>query len=190
LDFDHKDIFLKSCPPPIRRIPAIGPYELSSFIPEKLLRPNKIKGDLITAHLSYSLQDKILLSREDLIISYKKICEKYINMKCSIITNFNKNINLFIPRVHINNNIYKIKNWITHNHFYIKNVDTNKYLSINYENNELVLSNDKSIFEIINKKNNLIEIKLGIYFLSKYNTLSKFNNEIMTIIKSRFQIIK
>ena len=159
-------------------------YELSSLIPEKLGRHNKIKGDLITAHLSYSLQDKIILHRDDLLINYRKICEKYINLTDSIINmNFkNININTYIPKVHINNNIYKIKNWINDSHFYIKNYDTNQYLNIDYENDELVLSLvNKSIFQVINKTSNFIEIKLGIYFLSRYNTLTKFRNEVVLL---------
>ena len=146
-------------------------------------RHNKIKGDLITAHLSYSLQDKIILHRDDLLINYRKICEKYINLTDSIINNYNKiNINTYIPKVHINNNIYKIKNWINDSHFYIKNYDTNQYLNIDYENDELVLSLvNKSIFQVINKTSNFIEIKLGIYFLSRYNTLTKFRNEVVLL---------
>jgi hypothetical protein len=152
-------------------------YMLSSFIPEKLCRPNKIKGDLITSHLSYSFQEKIILNRDDILNNYKRVRDLYINKNKSLIKIYNK-LELIIPKCHLNNNIYKIKNWNNSNHYYIKNIDTDKYLYINYDTDELSLNNtDKTFFEIINKKNNIIEIKLGIFYLTRYNSIGKFRNE-------------
>ena len=152
-------------------------YLLSSFIPEKLCRPNKIKGDLITSHLSYSFQEKIILNKDYILNDYKKIMEKFIIIDKPIIKKYNMNEKLYIPIHHIKNGIYKIKNWLTSNHYYIKNADSGKYLYIEYENDEITTSDNKSIFEIIVKNNNLIEIKLGIYYLTRYNAIGKFTNE-------------
>ena len=54
-------------------------YELSSKIPEELLRKNKIKGDLITSHLSYQMQDKFILSKNDIINQYNNLYSNYYN---------------------------------------------------------------------------------------------------------------
>jgi hypothetical protein len=162
-------------------------YEVSSLIPEKLLRPNKIKGDLLTAHLSYSFQEKFILNKDVILNNYKKILEKYKllfenndNSK-NIINNYNNIIsnNLLMKSKNFNNNTYIVKNWINNNCYYIKNYETNKYLYIDYENDELTLSEKKTFFEIFNLKDNpmKIEIKLGIYYLTKYNCKGKFRNE-------------
>ncbi len=154
-------------------------YEVSSLIPEKLLRYNKIKGDLITSHLSYTFQDKILLNRPELLLNYQKITEKYafLNNKNFY---FNKNLSIF-PKIHLKNNIFKIKSFFNENHYYIKCINNNKYLYIDYEEDQLKLSSEKkTIFEINNSNNinkNIVTIKLGIYFITLYNTLGKFRNE-------------
>ena len=154
-------------------------YELSSLIPEKLCRPNKIKGDLITSHLSYTFQEKIILNRDIILNLYDKIKSIYIKNNKNIINNDNiylKN-NILIPKSHINNEIFKVKSWFHDNHYYIRNVETNKYLFIDYEIDEFKLSDkDRTIFEIF-EKNNSIEIKLGIYSLTRYNCIGKFRNE-------------
>ena len=156
-------------------------YELSSFIPEKLLRPNKIKGDLITSHLSYTFQDKIILNRPELLLNYQKITEKYIVFNKDFLK---KNIQSIIPKIHLKNEFFKIKNCFNQNHYYIKSIDNNdnikKYLYINYEEDILKLSDEKrTIFTINEKNNNIIEIKLGIYFVTFYNSISKFRNEVV-----------
>jgi hypothetical protein len=156
-------------------------YELSSLIPEKLCRYNKIKGDLITSHLSYSFQDKIILNRDNILNNYNKIKDKYISLTKTCIINYNKFTECLL-KSHINNNIFTVKNWVNDNSFYIKNIETNKYLYIDYENDELILSNNKTIFEINKKSNkNIIEIKLGIYNLTRYNLIGKFRNENMLL---------
>ena len=152
-------------------------YELSSLIPEKLLRPNKIKGDLITSHLSYTFQDKILLNRPELLLNYKKITEKYVVFNKDFLK---KDIQSIIPNVHLKNEVFKIKNCFNKNHYYIKCIDndnSNKYLYIDYEEDQLKLSEKRTIFQINEKSKNIIEIKLGIYFITFYSTIGKFRNE-------------
>jgi hypothetical protein len=151
-------------------------YEISSYIPEKLLRPNKIKGDLITAHLSYVFQEKIMLYHDNILNNYIRIKEKYI-FDNELIKKYNNNKLSILTSIH-NNNIFKIKNWFNEKHYYIKNIETNKYLSILYENDEIKLSDiNKTVFEISNLSNNIIEIKLGIYYLTRYNIIGHFRNE-------------
>jgi len=157
-------------------------YELSSLIPERLCRYNKIFGSLITSHLSYSFQDKIILKNNNVINNYTKLRDIYINLKnhsCSI---YNKIYKEVLLKCHINNDIYKVKNWIKDNSYYIKNIETNKYLYIDYDEDKLILSNcEKTIFEINSTNNNTIIINLGIYFFTRYNCTNKFRNETILI---------
>jgi len=170
-------------------------YMLSSFIPEKLCRPNKINGNLITSHLSYSFQDKVILNRKDIYNNYLLIKNNYIKKSQPIINNFiiNENKIQYLLKCHkINDDIYQILNWYKPYHYYIKNINNNKYLSIDYEKDEFILDCDKkTIFDIYDNNNrnnfnvaksllsakNSIKIKLGIYYFTRYNCISKFRNE-------------
>jgi hypothetical protein len=158
-------------------------YELSSLIPETLCRYNKIYGNLITSHLSYSFQDKIILKNNNIINNYSKIRDLYINLKNYSYSIYNNLYKEVLLKCHVNNDIYKVKNWIKNNSYYIKNVETNKYLYIDYDEDELILSEDKkTIFEINNENvnmnnNNIVIINLGIYFFTRYNCKNKFRNE-------------
>ena len=164
-------------------------YELSSFIPEKLCRYNRILGNFITSHLSYSFQDKIILKNSFIINNYSKIRDTYINIKNYSCSLSNKIYEEVLLKYHINNDVYKVKNWIKHNNYYIKNTETNKYLYIDYDKDELTLSeNKKTIFEInsinIDKElfsENIIVINLGIYYFTRYNCTNKFRNESILI---------
>jgi len=171
-------------------------YMLSSFIPEKLCRPNKIKGNFITSHLSYSFQDKIILNRKDIYNNYFIIKNKFIknlsdNVKDEINNNFN--IKPYLLKCHkINDDIFKILNWYKPYHYYIKNINNNKYISIDYENDQFILDNDKKTFFNIFENNNtiknkgllpkciddkIVKINLGIYYFTRYNCIGKFRNE-------------
>ena len=172
-------------------------YEVSGFIPELLERPNKINGKLITSHLSYSFQDKIILNRHDIYNNYLKIKNNYINNitnyelnlnNCNYNYNYSNSNNIYIPKSHIsnidNNVIYKIKNWYNSNNYYIKLSTSNKYLAINYDTDQLYITennNEKTSFEIIYKENNYVEIKLGIYNLTRHNCTSNIRNETLFI---------
>jgi hypothetical protein len=220
----------------IKNVSTDDEYKLSSFIPEKLLRPNKIKGDLITSHYSYSFQEKVMFYNDNILNSYNKIKDKY-KFTNNIITNYNlnksceltcsletcnlkncsletcnlkncsletysletcnlkncsletcsletcnlKNGNLKtcnLKNCNLKNNIFKIKNWFNETHYYIKNIESNLYLSIEYYNNEAKLSPiNKTIFEIENIESDIIQIKLGIYYLTRYNINGEFRNE-------------
>ena len=158
-------------------------YELSSKIPERLLRPNKIKGDLITSHYSYKLQDRILMSRHELIENYEKLCDKYMNESKNIL--FQKNIPLELNISYKRKGgTYSVPNWINENHIYIKNIDTGKYIYYDYKINKLQISDTKkTLFEkiVINNENKIFYIMHGIYYLSKYNVNGNFKNESILI---------
>ena len=138
----------------LKNISTDDEYELSSLIPEKLLRPNKIKGDFITAHLSYNMQEKIMLNKDKILNSYKKILEIYLATTKIEINKKHMNIPKPILNYDGNSKIFIVKNWIKENHYYIKNIDTNKYLYCDFIQDELILSDKKTLFEINNIKNN------------------------------------
>ena len=164
-------------------------YELSSKIPEELLRKNKIKGDLITSHLSYQMQDKFILSKNDIINQYNNLYRNYcinrINTNISMNTQLNntnqKNNSISLHYNSLNNslnNIFRVPNWIKDNHIYIKHESTNNYIYYDYETFELKLSKtNKTLFELYNYKENVHYIMLGIYYLSNNNIRGNFKNE-------------
>jgi hypothetical protein len=158
-------------------------YELSSKIPEELLRKNKIKGDLITSHLSYQMQDKFILSKNDIINQYNNLYSNYciqrknikINNNLLNNTQLNKPILLYY---NIKNNTFKVPNWVKDNHIYIKHESTNNYIYYDYETFELKLSPiNKTLFGLYNYKENVYYIMLGIYYLSNNNIRGNFKNE-------------
>jgi hypothetical protein len=160
-------------------------YELSSKIPEELLRKNKIKGDLITSHLSYQMQDKFILSKNDIINQYNNLYSNYcinrINKNISInkkLNNTNQKNNSISLHYNSQNKIFKVPNWIKDNHIYIKHQSTNNYIYYDYETFELKLSQtNKTLFELYNYKENVHYIMLGIYYLSNNNIRGNFKNE-------------
>ena len=168
-------------------------YELSSKIPEELLRKNKIKGDLITSHLSYQMQDKIILSQNYILNLYNSLYSNYCknrlnnniknnikdNIKDNTKNNRNNNTNNNTT-IHYDaeNNIFRVPNWINDNHIYIKHESTNQYIYYDYETFELKLSNtNKTLFELYNYKENVHYIMIGIYYLSNTNVRGNFKNE-------------
>jgi hypothetical protein len=213
----------------LKDITADDEYQLSSLIPEKLLRPNKIKGDFLTAHLSYNMQEKIMFNKDKILNGYKKILEIYLESELNIKNNIEKvvgsckklPINLVVPKPNIvnfgetfsatNQEIFSVKNWIKDNHYYIKNVDSNQYLYIDFINDELILSDKKILFEvnIIEELNNkkyygvfrklhqpaespeaphlkqallgAAELLIGIYYLTKFNYKGNFSNKNLII---------
>lgn len=153
-------------------------YELSSYYPEKLLRPNKIIGNFITCHYSYSLQEKILLKTNDLKKLYKKLLEKY-ELDYKKVDYKYKNELLNEYRV---NKISKNKFYVN-NYLYGKyNISVNgKYLYINFDKNKIEICKKKSYFEIKEIDINKVIINLGIYNLNKYNLINDFKNRNLLI---------
>ena len=153
-------------------------YELSSLIPEKLLRPNKINGSLITAHLSYNSQEYILLHKDKNLNNYKKVLEKYLlHGSTTIIPNSSDK---FIVKTLESDNLFSVKNWINESSYYIKHIDTGKYIYVDFDKDELELSStNRTFFEIIKSPTNpdFYEIKLGVFYLTKYNCKGKFRND-------------
>ena len=154
-------------------------YEVSSYYPEKLLRPNKIIGNFITCHYSYSLQEKILLKKKELKLMYNKFFEIYNNNYKQLKFNYtNNSLNKFKI-----NNISKNKFFLNNNSYnsYLISTD-NKYFYIDYECNKITLSNKKKTYFTIDfiDKDKII-IKLGIYKLNRYNISDNFKNRHLLI---------
>lgn len=150
-------------------------YELSSYYPEKLCRPNKIIGNFITCHYSYSMQEKILNKKKELKLLYQNLYDKYL-------LNY-KLINYNYTNILINN--YKV-NKLGKNKFFIKNFNKNKYsirteegdyLYINYFDTYLTVNKQKkTFFDIKFIEKHKIIIKLGIYNFNKFNLCHEFKN--------------
>ena len=153
-------------------------YELSSYYPEKLVRPNKIIGNFITSHFSYSLQDKLLNKNKSLNFLYDKLSNIYLEKYNFNINKSDLNMNVNNQLFKINNwgkNKYYIKNWLNENHYYLKCND--HYLYIDYFDDLFSLKqNKKSLFEIHFIEDDIIEIQLGIYKFNKYNLSDVFKN--------------
>jgi len=155
-------------------------YEISSFIPEKLLRANKIKGDFITSHLSYNSQESFILTKSKIVENYNKIADIYINFNKPKIINLYNEFKINNLLFHKENDLFIVKNWLNNNLFYIKNEKLDKYIYVDFEKDELELSNiNKTLFSInkINNKINTYEIKLGVFYLTTYNIKGKLRNE-------------
>jgi len=158
-------------------------YELSSYFPEKLFRPNKIKGDFITSHYSYALQEKIFNVNNKLRIQYEKLVNFYINNNNKLY--FIKN-NKLLKKYILHNfqerqqeqELITVLNYQDNNLFYIKNIETNSYLYIDYNDDALSLhSTKKTFFKINQLDEKSININLGIYSLTRFNLNADFKNK-------------
>lgn len=164
-------------------------YLLSSFYPEKLLRPNKIKGDFITSHYSYGLQTNIMNQSTYLYEKYISLTKDYytyikdqsfpeltqiISQNESLLKKYRSyllydrnNGRTFLKAPHYNHSFLENGN---RKFFYIKHYQTNQYLTIDYEENVLYLSNNqKTLFQIEFISSRIIRIYLGIYSLTNFN---------------------
>jgi hypothetical protein len=156
-------------------------YELSSYFPEKLFRPNKIKGDFITAHYSYALQEKIFNANDKLRLQYEKLVHFYINNNDKL--DFIKNDKLLKKYISYEvqerpQELITVLNYQDNNLFYIKNIETNSYLYIDYNDDALSLhSTKKTFFKINQLDEKSININLGIYSLTRFNLNADFKNK-------------
>lgn len=150
-------------------------YEVSSYYPEKLDRPNRIIGNFVTSHYSYSLQEKILSRKKDLKNLYNEFSKYYINNYKKLDFNY---INDFGNKYRVNKigkNKYYIKKFLN-NTYFIKN-NENKYLYTSYINDQIKLSDKKrTYFDIKLINHDKIIINLGIYRINRYNILNEFKN--------------
>ena len=164
-------------------------YLVSSFFPEKFLRPNKIKGDFITSHYSYSLQTDIMNQSTYLYEKYISLTKDYcsfikdlsfpkipqiISEKQQFLKKYKSYLlydqnsdRTFLKAPHFNHSFLENGN---RKFFYIKHCQTNHYLTIDYEENILHLSDtQKTLFQIEFISSQVIRIYLGIYSLTNFN---------------------
>jgi hypothetical protein len=130
------------------------------------------------------MQDKFILSKNDIINQYNNLfsnyCKNIFNIDILMNTQLNNTNQKNNISLHYNlqNNIFKVPNWIKDNHIYIKHESTNNYIYYDYETFELKLSKtNKTLFELYNYKENVHYIMLGIYYLSNNNIRGNFKNE-------------
>ncbi len=179
----------------IKEIQKVGKndeYELSSKIPERLLRPNRILSDFITAHYSYGMQERLFEKQNQNYTLYQKLVESYL----SPFHLFKKREEsskkeLIYPIVHIKKKIEKdnwelieCKNPILNNEYYIKHEDTGLYLYYDIKINKCILSKEnKSYFECKKDK-----IRYFIYPFTKYSFPNRLVDDLLyskTIIDNR-----
>jgi len=164
-------------------------YLLSSFYPEKLLRPNKIKGDFITSHYSYALQNDVMNQSTYLYKKYISLTKDYcsyikdqtfpeltqiISRNHSLLKKYKSYLlydsnsdRTFMKAPHYNHSFLENGN---RKFFYIQHYQTNQYLTIDYEENVLHLSDSqKTLFQIEFISSQIIRIYLGIYSLTNFN---------------------
>ena len=148
-------------------------YELSSYFPEKLLRPNKILGNFITCHYSYSLQEKVMMKKNDILKLYHSLSLVYIKGFKELNYEYkNESMNkVRINRLSKNKFYTKHYNKDKYSIFNDEN-EKNNYLSMNYEDNQIKISENRKnrcYFNIKFIENDKIIISLGIYNLNIYN---------------------
>ena len=155
-------------------------YEVSSYYPEKLMRPNKIIGNFITCHYSYSLQEKILSQIKNIKILYNNLSKLYLSTfnKIDFIYS-NLSLNNYKTN-NISNNKFNISD-CTYNKYSISDIDNN-YLYIPYESNSILLNNKKrSYFNITFLDDYKITISIGIYKFNRFNLSNEFKNRNLLI---------
>lgn len=125
----------------IQKVGRNDEYQISSKIPERLLRPNRILSDFVTSHYSYGMQDRLLQKQNQNIDLYQKLSESYLsnhqNIFKSIFYKKKEHIKkkiLEYPTVYLqecqeeNKEIIMCKNPIKQDEYYIKHEDTGLYL--------------------------------------------------------------
>lgn len=148
-------------------------YELSSYYPEKTLRPNKIIGNCLTSHFSYHHQHKILAKTNNLYILYEKVAQSYLStispppLYDNVISN-----NVTIRQC--GKNKFFVKNWVD-DHYVLKCKDD--YAWIRYHDSKITMHpKNKTYFQIRFFDQQIIEIHLGIYQLNPYQLMDDFTN--------------
>ena len=181
-------------------------YELSCYLPEKLGRPNRIKGDFITSHYSYNLQEKILSNRKDIIDLYDVLATKYLDerdkkMNERVLTKW------FPPQRLASDNLKSFKmpmeitNWWRTDSYHICTSDERFYLTSHFKEDVLkvVPSSDleKSIFKIEfqswekgelteeNSYSEKVRIKHGLFYITQFSYIGNFRNERIFLTTSK-----
>ncbi len=178
-------------------------YELSSKVPEKLLRPNLILKDMVTSHFSYGMQDKILKQRPDILKMYEDLMKEYmenVNIKKEFMEEIKKECMEEIKKENkykckkISENKYYVKNPILDNEYIIRDIKSGKYIYYDFEKKKLILDDEKYTYlEITNIKNNIGYITLGIHPLTRYNVPNDILNDMIymkSLVDNREKLIE
>lgn len=175
-------------------------YELSSYYPEKLLRPNKILGNFITCHYSYSLQEKVMMKKNDILKLYHSLSLKYIERFKELKYEY-KNESMNKVKINrLSKNKFYTKHYNKDKYSIFNDENKKKYLIMDYEDNQIKISENRKntcYFNIQFIENDKIMIRLGIYYLNIYNLNHNYdfkNRNIFTkffnqIDENRIQLI-
>jgi hypothetical protein len=149
-------------------------YELSSFFPEMLLRPNRIIGDFVTSHYSYSLQDKIMFRNMALHTKYRQLAHLDLSSIQRLPSPRQQIDETDIP-ILLSEGLYLVRNWKKKK--YLLCTEDVHYLNLSYEEECMKIDRQKSYFDIIPRKNGKYIIQLGIYYVVMANCMGSFHND-------------
>lgn len=180
-------------------------YELSCYLPEKLGRPNRIKGDFITSHYSYGMQEKVLSNRKDLMNLYDVLVKKYLEERQAGLQK--RILTKWFPPIPRKSFIKTFKfpmtinNWWKTNSYYICTSDEKYYLTSHFDEDILKVvpssENEKSIFSVDylswekgeltedTQSSEKVRIKLGLFYITQYSYIGHFRNERIFITTSK-----
>jgi hypothetical protein len=156
-------------------------FELSSQIPERFLRPNRILSSFVTCHYSYGMQESYLSSPlcKNLLPLYEKI-SLHPNYQEEILINKS----LDFPKVHCKEDgIYIVKNPLEKDEYYLERVDGG-YLGISKEGYVVLKEIKEDIFRISQNR-----LEYQIYPITKWN-VKCISNEMMYMkgIKDKVEV--
>lgn len=191
--------------PYLKQIGINDEYELSSYYPELLFRPNRILHQMITSHYSYSPQERYLKRFHSIFLSkYQQVYQSYIKqMGWDKITIGNNRNHVNIPQLHIIDDIdkvYRIRNPYKKGYYYIKDMKSGYYLYYDRDMNRMILSEDrKTFFRIKNRVNmdgeRVYQMYDSIYPMTRYSLPNQIKNEFLYLkyiqnVKESYVFIK
>ncbi len=167
--------------PYLKQIGDNDEYDLSSKLPEKLVRPNLIINDMITSHYSYGMQDKILKQRPDIIKMYEELSEKYMESRKNIENDKKIEIKNKYLAKEITNNRFFIKNPLGENDYFIKDIKSGKYIYYDIKSKKLKMGINeyKSYFEIMKINSNNVNIMMGIHPFTRFSIPNDMLNDMI-----------
>ncbi len=168
----------------IKEIQKVGKndeYELSSKIPERLLRPNRILSDFVSAHYSYGMQERLFEKQNQNYSLYQKLVQSYLSPFYLLKKREEppkKELNY--PTVHIKK---KIENWesiecdnpVQSDEYYIKHKETQQYIYYDTTKKSCILSDEyRSYFQY--RKDH---IRYFIYPFTKYSFPNRLVDDLL-----------
>ncbi len=144
----------------LRKVGKQDEFELSSKIPERLLRPNRILFSFVTCHYSYGMQESYLHMCKNLLPLYEKRSHNiFLPQELKI-----KESSVEFPKfVYVNDSVYVVKNPYEENDYYIE-CEGGGYLGVD-EKGCLVIKEDRE--DVFRVEGNRMEYQ--IFSITKWN---------------------